>query len=95
MAHTGRDEPAVTVTSYEDGPLLIRGDFELRTPSGDVIEPGRGTVALCRCGGSAIKPFCDGTHKALGFRASARPDPAPDGQRRLPAGGHPVAGADG
>ncbi|MGW4465053.1 CDGSH iron-sulfur domain-containing protein [Micromonospora sp. NPDC004704] len=82
MAHTGRDEPSATVTSYEDGPLLLRGDFELRTPDGNVIEPGRDTVALCRCGGSAIKPFCDGTHKALGFRAGAGPDPAPDGRYR-------------
>jgi CDGSH-type Zn-finger protein len=63
-----------TITPYEDGPLLIRGDFTLRTPDGEVIEPGRGTVALCRCGKSAIKPFCDGTHKAIGFRAGTAPE---------------------
>ncbi|MEU4805637.1 CDGSH iron-sulfur domain-containing protein [Actinosynnema sp. NPDC023587] len=59
-----------TITSYEDGPLLVRGDFELRTHDGELIDPGRGTVALCRCGKSALKPFCDGTHKAAAFRAS-------------------------
>jgi CDGSH-type Zn-finger protein len=63
------DEPAATVTPYEDGPLLLRGDFAILTPDGERIEPGRATVALCRCGKSAIKPFCDGTHKAIGFRA--------------------------
>jgi CDGSH-type Zn-finger protein len=62
-------EPATTIMPYEDGPLLVRGDFELLTPDGTVIHPGRATVALCRCGKSAIKPFCDGTHKATGFRA--------------------------
>ena len=65
------------ITPYEDGPLIVRGDFELHTPDGEPIEAGRGTVALCRCGRSAIKPFCDGTHKAAGFRAGTGRD-APD-----------------
>jgi CDGSH-type Zn-finger protein len=65
------------VTPYEDGPLLIRGDFTLQTPDGQVIDPGRGTVALCRCGKSAIKPFCDGTHKAIGFRAGTTRESEP------------------
>jgi CDGSH-type Zn-finger protein len=59
----------VTVTTYEDGPLLLRGAFELRTQQGELIDPGRDTVALCRCGLSSIKPFCDGTHKVGKFRA--------------------------
>jgi CDGSH-type Zn-finger protein len=62
-------EPAATVTPYPDGPLLVRGNFSLTTPDGEKIDPGRGTVALCRCGKSAIKPFCDGTHKLVDFRA--------------------------
>jgi CDGSH-type Zn-finger protein len=67
-----------TITPYEDGPLIIRGDFELRTPDGTPIEPGRATVALCRCGKSAIKPFCDGTHKAINFHAgTGRDTPSP------------------
>ncbi|MDP9396257.1 MAG: CDGSH iron-sulfur domain-containing protein [Actinomycetota bacterium] len=57
------------IVPYRDGPLLVRGDFTLRTPDGEVIDPGRRTVALCRCGRSALKPFCDGSHKAVGFRA--------------------------
>jgi CDGSH-type Zn-finger protein len=63
-----------TIVPYEDGPLIVRGDFELRTPDGEPIEPGRGTVALCRCGKSAIKPFCDGTHRVINFRAGTRRD---------------------
>lgn len=61
------------ITPYEDGPLILRGAFELRTQDGQVIEPGRGTVALCRCGLSAVKPFCDGTHKAGKFHAPSEP----------------------
>lgn len=57
-----------TITPYPDGPLLLRGDVDLRTAEGEPIERTRGTVALCRCGLSTIKPFCDGTHKAAGFR---------------------------
>ena len=67
----------VTITAYEDGPLLVRGPVTFRTQDGDVIDPGRETVALCRCGKSASKPFCDGTHKAVRFRASSAPDPRP------------------
>nr|WP_246865430.1 CDGSH iron-sulfur domain-containing protein [Cryobacterium sp. BB307] len=51
-----------------DGPLLLRGDFEILGADGEPIDAHRKTVALCRCGLSSIKPFCDGTHKASGFR---------------------------
>lgn len=57
-----------SITPYPDGPLLIRGAVELRTADGDPIPCRRKTVALCRCGLSSIKPFCDGTHKPAGFR---------------------------
>ncbi len=62
-------EPAAVVVACEDGPLLLRGDFALRAQDGTPIDAGRSTVALCRCGKSAIRPFCDGTHTAIGFRA--------------------------
>lgn len=68
-------ERGTTVVPYENGPLLIRGDFTLMTPDGQVIDAGRSTVALCRCGKSAVKPFCDGTHKAINFRAGTGRDP--------------------
>ncbi len=68
-----------TITPYRDGPLIVRGDFRLVDQDGTEIDPGRGTIALCRCGKSGIKPFCDGTHKRAGFSAPSgpsRPRPA-------------------
>ncbi|HKP90782.1 MAG TPA: CDGSH iron-sulfur domain-containing protein [Thermoleophilaceae bacterium] len=67
------------ITPYRDGPYIIRGDFSLMDQDGNEIDPGRGTIALCRCGRSQIRPFCDGTHKLIGFRAdgaSERPGDA-------------------
>ncbi|MEV4728044.1 MULTISPECIES: CDGSH iron-sulfur domain-containing protein [Micromonospora] len=64
-------DAAATITAYPDGPLLVRGDFALVTPDGRAIETRRGAVALCRCGRSGRKPFCDGTHRAVGFRSQA------------------------
>lgn len=58
-----------TISPYPDGPLLVRGEVELVSSDGTPIPMRRRTVALCRCGLSTIKPFCDGTHKAAGFRA--------------------------
>ena len=60
---------AVIITPYRDGPLLVRGPFELTWPDGSPIERRRDPVALCRCGKSRLRPFCDGTHKLIGFRA--------------------------
>jgi len=57
------------VTPYPDGPYLVRGEFELIDSDGRPIDARRETVALCRCGASRTKPFCDGTHKTIGFRA--------------------------
>ena len=59
----------VTITPYRDGPLLVRGDFQLLDQDGKPIDPGRETVALCRCGKSRLRPFCDGTHKLVRFKA--------------------------
>jgi CDGSH-type Zn-finger protein len=55
-------ERAASVTVYPDGPLIVRGDFEVLEVGGEPINAGH-TVALCRCGRSALKPFCDGSHK--------------------------------
>jgi CDGSH-type Zn-finger protein len=78
------DHTPATVTPCEDGPLLVRGAFTIVAQDGTVIEPGRQTIALCRCGRSAIKPFCDGTHKVIRFRAPSTP---PEGSSGRPPNG--------
>jgi CDGSH-type Zn-finger protein len=59
--------PWASVTACPDGPLLVRGDVEILLASGEPAPRRRATVALCRCGASGIKPYCDGSHKAIGF----------------------------
>lgn len=66
-------KPAVTITPYRDGPLIVRGPVQLRAETELPVHPGRGPLALCRCGKSKRKPFCDGTHKLVGFRAPGAP----------------------
>ncbi len=57
------------ITAYRDGPLLVRGPFRLEDQNGNPIDAGRDTIALCRCGKSRMRPFCDGSHKVVRFRA--------------------------
>ena len=63
------DGPAVSVTVYRDGPLLVRGPVRFLDQEGNEIAVNRKVVALCRCGKSRLKPLCDGTHKLAGFKA--------------------------
>ena len=62
---------ATKITVRPNGPYLVQGDVELHDPTGKAVpvQPGA-TIALCRCGGSTTKPFCDGTHSKIGFRAA-------------------------
>lgn len=64
---------AVTIKVRENGPYRITGPFELVDADGNAYElaPGE-TVALCRCGRSATKPFCDKSHREHGFEATER-----------------------
>lgn len=57
------------ITPYPDGPYLIRGPVVLRDQNGEPIGSDRRVVALCRCGRSRIRPFCDGSHHLIRFRA--------------------------
>jgi release factor glutamine methyltransferase len=75
-----RPSAPARVTPYRDGPYLLRGPFELTDQDGDPIPCTRQTIALCRCGRSQIRPFCDGTHRLVGFRAASGAEtPAADG----------------
>jgi uncharacterized Fe-S cluster protein YjdI/CDGSH-type Zn-finger protein len=58
----------MTVQLRPDGPLFVRGKIRIEDPSGHVVREDT-RVALCRCGGSEHKPFCDGTHRKIGFRS--------------------------
>jgi CDGSH-type Zn-finger protein len=64
----------VVITPYRDGPLLVRGPVRLTDQDGTEIAVDRGTIALCRCGRSRLRPFCDGTHKLVRFRAPSGPE---------------------
>ena len=56
----------------ESGPYLVRGRFTLTDADGNPYAFDGDAVALCRCGGSQTKPFCDGSHKTNGFLATER-----------------------
>jgi uncharacterized Fe-S cluster protein YjdI/CDGSH-type Zn-finger protein len=61
--------PAETeVTPWPNGPLFLVGHIQVTDTTGSLIRETT-RVALCRCGGSKKKPFCDGTHRENGFRA--------------------------
>jgi CDGSH-type Zn-finger protein len=59
----------VVIVPYRNGPLIVRGPVVLRDQDGNEIDAGRSPVALCRCGRSRLRPFCDGTHASSRFRA--------------------------
>jgi CDGSH-type Zn-finger protein len=61
---------SVIITECTNGPLLVRGAIQIEDSNGNEVELTRSTVALCRCGVSTIKPFCDGSHKLSGFRTN-------------------------
>jgi uncharacterized Fe-S cluster protein YjdI len=65
-AHRRRPQE-LEVRASENGPLLLRGAVRVLAPDGSVLYDGD-RAALCRCGGSGNKPFCDGTHRKNGFR---------------------------
>jgi CDGSH-type Zn-finger protein len=64
------DKP--TVTTRPNGPYLVKGAIRLVDAEGKEFALTGDTVALCRCGHSANKPFCDGTHGKTGFQATEK-----------------------
>jgi len=57
----------IEIKIMENGPALVKGNFRLVKASGERIQT-TGQIALCRCGHSRNKPFCDGSHHTSGFR---------------------------
>jgi CDGSH iron-sulfur domain-containing protein 3 len=70
--------PPITIRLRPHGPLVIEGPFRLVDSRGAEFEipTNKPAVALCRCGQSAKKPFCDGSHKFCGFLADESPSAA-------------------
>ncbi len=64
-------EPVV-IRCRENGPLIIKGPVTITDHLGNPfpIPAGKDTIALCRCGQSQKKPFCDGKHRECGFLAA-------------------------
>ncbi len=54
------------------GPYRVQGPVILEDVDGNKFELPGEVIALCRCGGSKNKPFCDGNHRELGFQAETR-----------------------
>lgn len=71
MADDARKD--VTIDILEDGPLIVKGLETLKNSRAESIDASE-TLALCRCGQSANKPFCDGTHKKVGFSGQRESD---------------------
>lgn len=56
------------ITPQENGSYHVKGHFRVRLSDGTELEVEGGETWLCRCGNSATKPFCDGSHRKAGFR---------------------------
>ena len=62
---------AVKITIRPNGPYVVEGEVELADVDGKKVDTtDRPRIALCRCGASVTKPFCDGTHSKIGFQAA-------------------------
>ena len=68
----------ITIKIKDNGPYVVEGEFSLVDAQGNEVPVMK--AALCRCGGSTTKPFCDGTHSKIGFKAAVALD---DGLKRL------------
>jgi uncharacterized Fe-S cluster protein YjdI len=66
-ARAAKQREAFEICPSENGPLLVSGGVRIVDAEGTVLYEGE-RAALCRCGGSSNKPFCDGTHRTNGFR---------------------------
>ena len=61
-----KNEDMLNATVFKNGPLVIKGSFEMTGVDGEV-EIKEKSTAFCRCGGSKNKPYCDGMHKSIDF----------------------------
>ena len=67
-----------TINPSENGPYIVTNCQTLKGAMDGKQYKSEGTIALCRCGGSQSKPYCDGTHKRIGFSGARDPNRVPD-----------------
>ncbi len=76
--------PATKITVQNDGSIRVEGDFEIVDPTGAAFGlAGRTVISLCRCGQSQNKPFCDGSHRRVGFSDAVTARDLPPPQPKL------------
>ena len=63
-----------SIEIIKNGPYIVQGEVQLKDSEGNVY-PAEKRMALCRCGASTTKPFCDGTHSKVGFQAAEKAVP--------------------
>jgi len=83
---TGTAEKKPVITPTPNGPYVVKDLPALANQKGP-IEMAKSTIALCRCGKSANKPFCDGAHSASGFSSDKQEDRREDAVDRYEGGG--------
>lgn len=71
-AEGNNGDTQTSIQPSDNGPYLVRGPVSLVDPDGSEIAVKGKNIALCRCGGSQNKPFCDGTHSKIGFESRVR-----------------------
>ncbi len=71
------EQTKAIIEPSKNGPYLVKDLKILKNSKGELLE-ARSMMALCRCGGSSNKPFCDGTHARIGFNGNKSEDRVPD-----------------
>lgn len=62
----------VTIEVKEDGPFLVKGSVNIVDSEGNAFDADKPAIALCRCGASEDNPFCNGTHRQIGFKSAPK-----------------------
>jgi CDGSH-type Zn-finger protein len=76
------------ITVNNNGSVRVEGDFAIHDAEGKPFDlSGRTTISLCRCGASENKPFCDGSHRRIGFQSEVKARQLPPPSPHPPAAG--------
>ncbi len=66
MKNIDQTPDSIKITLLKNGPLMVEGNFAVYDADGNLVDK-KEKAALCRCGASNKKPYCDGTHNGIGF----------------------------